>query len=132
MLQINRTRALVEDLEDGKRWTIPFYLINLEGRDIDIAPTKPRGLDRNSVKVGDRVAFRDRRGEEHFGEVTKLNQKTAAVQVGAVRWRVAYGLLAPVIEGDLGADDLALPGTWTRIEEGKDGSENQDTEEPRE
>ena len=61
-----------------------IYLINLEGQDAEIAPTRRRGLDRNSLKVGDRVAFTDRDGREQFGEVVKLNQKSAAVQVGGV------------------------------------------------
>ncbi|MBK1723151.1 hypothetical protein [Thiocystis violacea] len=115
LVQINRTRALVQNIADGKRWSIPFYQINLEGKDAEIGATKRRGLDRNSVKVGDRVAFRDRNGLDRFGEVVKLNQKTAAVLVGATRWRVGYGLLSHVIDGNLGDDTLALPGTWTRI-----------------
>ena len=117
LLKMNRTRALVENLGDGKRWTIPFYLINLDGQDVEIAARKQRTLDRNSLKVGDRVAFKDRRGQELFGQVLKLNTKTAAVQVGGTRWRVGYGLLAPVIDGDLGGDDGLLPGQWERVDE---------------
>ena len=48
--------------------------------------------------------------------MVKLNTKTASVQVGTVRWRVGYELLAPVIDGALGdlvADPLALPGDWS-------------------
>lgn len=115
LLELNRTRALVQNSADGKRWTIPFYLINLDGQDVEIAARQRRGLDRNSLKVGDRVAFRDRQGREQFGQVVKLNPKSASVQVGQTRWRVSYSLMAPVIDGDLGADALALPGSWTRI-----------------
>jgi hypothetical protein len=117
LLKMNRTRALVENLSDGKRWTIPFYLINLEGQDVEIAAQKRRTLDRNSLKVGDRVAFKDRRGQELFGQVLKLNPKTAAVQVGRARWRVAYSLLAPVIDGALGSDNDLLPGHWERVDD---------------
>ncbi len=56
LLKVNRTRALVQNSLDGKRWTIPFYLINLDGQDVAIAARQRRGLDRNSLKVGDRVA----------------------------------------------------------------------------
>ncbi len=115
LLEINRTRAVVQNSVDGKRWTIPFYLINLDGQAVDIAPGARRALDRNRLKVGDRVAFKDRQGQERFGQVLKLNPKSVAVQVGETRWRVAYSLLAPVIDGDLGTDDRALPGTWARI-----------------
>ncbi|MGD8207530.1 MAG: hypothetical protein PVH47_05590 [Thiohalocapsa sp.] len=114
LLKLNRTRAEVRSLADGRLWTIPFYLIDLDGRDVDIASRKPRSLDRNSLKVGDRVAFTDRSGEERFGRVTKLNQKSAAVQVGATRWRVGYSLLAPVIDGDVGDAVDALPGEWSQ------------------
>jgi hypothetical protein len=61
-------------------------------------------LDRNRVKVGEIVSFRDRQGQEHFGEVVKLNQKTASVMVDRTRWRVAYGLLSPVIDGERAAE----------------------------
>jgi hypothetical protein len=116
LLEIRRTRALVQNIGDGKRWNIQFYLINVDGRDVEIAAQGQRKLDRNSLSVGDRVAFRDRHGHERFGEVVKLNPKSAAVMVGTARWRVSYGLLAPVIDGDLGdADPLALPGEFTRL-----------------
>ena len=118
LLEVNRTRALVQNSLEGKRWTIPFYLINLDGQDVEIAARQRRGVDRNSLKVGDRVVFEDRQGREQFGQVLKLNPKSASVQVGPTRWRVGYGLMAPVIDGALGADDLALPGSWTRISDG--------------
>jgi hypothetical protein len=35
----------------------------------------------------------------------ELNPKTAAVLVGRTRWRVAYALLAPIIDGERGDDD---------------------------
>ncbi|MCF7985158.1 MAG: hypothetical protein K9L70_12205, partial [Thiohalocapsa sp.] len=100
LLELRRTRAVIENLDDGKRWAIPFYLINLDGHEADIAPRPSRPLDRNRVKVGEIVSFRDRQGQEHFGEVVKLNQKTASVMVDLTRWRVAFGLLSPVIDGD--------------------------------
>ncbi|NEX23700.1 hypothetical protein G3480_26105 [Thiorhodococcus mannitoliphagus] len=129
LLKINRTRAVVKNIGDGRRWTIPFYLINLDGQDAEIASTKRRGLDRNSVKVGDRVAFKDRNGHENFGEVVKLNQKSAAVLVGSVRWRVSYGLLESVIDGALGNEELALPGTWRQLEGASGEIEDAEIEE---
>lgn len=117
LLEIRRTRALVQNIGDGKRWNIHFYLINLDGQDVEIAPRHQRKLDRNSLRVGDRVAFKDRHGYERFGEVVKLNPKSAAVMVGTTRWRVAYGLLMPVIDGDLGsADPRLLQGECTRLQ----------------
>jgi hypothetical protein len=126
LLEIRRTRALVQNIGDGKRWNIQFYLINVDNQDIEIAAQGRRKLDRNSLSVGDRVAFKDRHGHERFGEVVKLNPKSAAVMVGTVRWRVAYGLLMPVIDGDLGSGDpLALPGHFTRLND--DGPADDDS-----
>jgi hypothetical protein len=105
---IHRTRASVIDIEDGQPWKIPFYMIDLEGKDVQIAATAPRGVDRNSLRVGDQVAFQDRNGQERYGEVIKLNAKTAGVRVKGSRWRVAYSLLSPVIEGDLGGPEPEL------------------------
>jgi hypothetical protein len=115
LLEINRTHALVQNTCDGERWSIEFGAINVDGQDAAIAAHGHRKLDRNSLRVGDRVAFKDRHGHERFGEVVKLNPKSAAVMVGTVRWRVAYGLLMPVIDGDLRSDPLALPGDFTRV-----------------
>ncbi len=117
LLRINRTRAEVQNIADGKPWTIPFYLIDLEGQDVAIAARKHQSLDRNSLRVGDRVAFMDRHGEERYGQILKLNLKSASVQVGAGRWRVGYSLLAPVIDGAVGSAMDALPGQWTEIAE---------------
>ncbi len=117
LVQIKRTRALVENLGDGKRWNISFHLINLDGQKVDIAGRKPRKLDRNSLKVGDRVAFKDRHGQEQFGHVLKLNPKSAAVQVGKVRWRVGYSLLAPVFDSDASSDVDLLPGQWEPVDD---------------
>ncbi|MCC7277017.1 MAG: hypothetical protein IT487_01710, partial [Chromatiaceae bacterium] len=89
----------------------------LEGEDVAIAARKRQALDRNSLRVGDRVAFKDRHGQERFGQVVKLNVKSASVQVGAGRWRVGYSLLAPVIDGVVGSALDALPGQWTEIAE---------------
>jgi len=119
LLRINRTRAEVKNVGDGKPWTIPFYLIELEGQDVAIAPQKRRSLDRNSLRVGDRVGFKDRQGQERFGQVVKLNPKSASVQVGAMRWRVGYGLLVSVIDGALGDATGALPGQWVAITDGE-------------
>lgn len=121
LLRINRTRAEIRNLADGKPWTIPFYLIDMEGQDVAIAARKRQALDRNSLRVGDRVGFKDRQGLERFGQVVKLNPKTASVQVDAMRWRVGYSLLVPVIDGDLGDGVEALPGQWIGIAEEETG-----------
>ena len=109
IVELKRTRALVENRHDGKLWNIPFYHINLDHADIAISRSTGK-LDRNSLKVGDKVVFKDRKGNERFGEVIKLNQKTAGVLVGTARWKVGYGLLSLILEGELGSETYLIEG----------------------
>ena len=109
IVELKRTRALVKNLHDGALWNIPFYHINLNHADVSISGSTGK-LDRNSLKVGDKVAFKDRKGSERFGEVIKLNQKTAGVLVGATRWKVGYRLLSSIIEGELGGATHLIEG----------------------
>lgn len=109
IVELKRTKVLVKNHHDGELWNIPFYFINLDRADVAIS--NPSGeLDRNSLKIGDRVAFKDRKGNELFGEVIKLNPKTAGVLVGTTRWKVGYGLLSSIIEGEVGSEQNAIEG----------------------
>jgi len=109
IIELNRTRLLVKNRHDGKLWDIPYYHVNLDHANIAIS--KPTGkLDRNSLKVGDKVAFKDRKGNELFGEVIKLNPKTAGVLVGTARWKVDYSLLSLIIDGELGSEMNLIEG----------------------
>jgi hypothetical protein len=109
IVKLNRTRLLVKNRHDGKLWNIPYYHINLDHVDIAIVDSSGK-LSRNSLKVGAQVAFKDKKGNELFGEVVKLNQKTAGVLVGAVRWRVGYGLMSLVIDGEMGSQRNLIGG----------------------
>ena len=109
IIELKRTRALVKNRHDGKLWNIPFYHINLDHADIAISGSTGK-LDRNSLKVGDKVAFKDRKGNERFGEVKKLNQKTAGVLVGTAQWKVSYSLLSLIIEGESGREANLIEG----------------------
>jgi len=109
IIELKRTRALVKNRHDEMLWNIPFYHINLDHVDIAISDSTGK-LDRNSLKVGDKVAFKDRKGNERFGEVIKLNQKTVGVLVGTARWKVGYSLLSLIIEGELGSETNLIEG----------------------
>jgi hypothetical protein len=109
VVELKRTRVLVKNRHDGKLWNIPFYFINLDRADVAIS-NRTGKLDRNSLKIGDKVAFKDRKGNELFGEVIKLNPKTAGVLVGTTRWKVGYGLLSSIIEGELGREPNVIEG----------------------
>jgi hypothetical protein len=109
IVELKRTRALVKNRHDGALWDIPFYHINLTHTDVRIFGSTGK-LDRNSLKVGDKVAFKDKKGNELFGEVIKLNPKTASVSVGTTRWKVGYRLLSSIIEGERGNDSNVIEG----------------------
>ena len=83
--------------------------INLDHADVAISSPTDQ-LDRNRLKRGDKVAFKDRKGHDLFGEVIQLNPKTAEVLVGTTRWKVSYRLLSSIIEGELGSDTHVIEG----------------------
>ena len=99
---LKRTRLLVENTHDHQRWSVPFCSVNLAGVDTDIrSPANQNGLDKSQLKIGDQVGFRDRQNNELYGQVIRLNRKTATVLVGdASKWRVAYSLLFPIVDGE--------------------------------
>lgn len=102
VIQPKKTRCLVKNLKDGKRWDIPFYYINLEGVDTDIkTESQQTGIPKTALKVGDNIGFKDKDHEDIYGEVIRLNQKTATIQVDMhSQWRVSYSLLFPVLDGE--------------------------------
>jgi len=107
LLQVRKTRALIQESESGKRWTIPLYMINLEQGDTDLAPQK-QGVDRLSLRIDDRVGFKRKNGEELFGSVIKLNPKRAKVRADDTIWSVPYSMLFTIIDGEQGGD-LFIP-----------------------
>lgn len=102
ILELRRTRLLVENLGDGKPWLIPFCAVNVDEVETELR-TAPRhnALDRSSLKVGDQIGFRDRQNQDKYGQVVALNPKTATILTSdQQKWRVAYQFLFPVIDGD--------------------------------
>jgi len=102
VIQPKKTRCLVQDIKDSKRWDIPFYYINLADVDTDIRPkSEQTGIPKAALKVGDKVGFKNKDYEDIYGEVIRLNQKTATIQVDMHnQWRVSYDLLFPVLDGE--------------------------------
>ena len=105
IIDIRKTRVTVRDMDDGKRWDIPLYMLNLEGIDTSIRPVKRKGgLDRNSLKIGDLVGWNSKLGHHLYGVIEKLNPKMALVRLGTGEsWRVAYSLLFTVMDGEVHA-----------------------------
>jgi len=104
ILKVQRTRCLVRNINDQKRWTLPFYYLNLDAVDADIQPAKNAvGIPKSSLKVGAKVGFKDKQNNDLFGEVIRLNPKRATVRINEhSRWLVNYKNLFYVIEGELG------------------------------
>ena len=103
VIELHRTRLLVENQHDNQRWSIPFGAVNIDGVETDIraAAAEQRALDRSRLKVGDAVGFRDRQNQDKYGRVVGLNQKTATILTSDnQKWRVAYQFLFPVIESN--------------------------------
>jgi len=101
IIELRRTRLLVENRQDKKRWSIPFGAVNIDGVETNIraAVAEPQGLNRSRLKVGDRVGFRNRQNQDRYGQVMALNPKTATIlTIDQQRWRVAYQFLFPVID----------------------------------
>ncbi len=93
LLKFHRTRVIVENLQDQKQWSIPYYALNIHRTDAKIEENAREGLGRNEVSVGDHVGFIDRGGYERNGKVIRLNQKTVTLECEKGMWRVAYELL---------------------------------------
>lgn len=104
ILKIQRTRCLVRNTKDQKSWNLPFYYLNLDNIDTDIQPAKNAvGIPKSSLKLGDKVGFKDKQRNELFGEVIRLNQKTATIKIDEHHeWLVSYKGLIRVIEGEIG------------------------------
>jgi hypothetical protein len=98
--KLQRTHADVINLNDGKPWRIPYYMLNVHGVEIRLPYTQAQGLSRQTLSVGDWVGFVDKHGVEWAGAVQKLNPKTASIQCQNGRWRVAYALLFRVLNPD--------------------------------
>lgn len=101
ILELKRTRVFVQEQETGARYSIPVYWINTEDSDLPEARrSNAKGIPRSELRVGDQVGFRDRNNMTRCGQVIRLNPKTATLLVdGRSKWRVGYGFLFDVIDG---------------------------------
>ncbi len=107
IIKFKRTRLLVENIHDKQQWNIPFYWVNLDNVDTDIAASAQMGLEKSQLKVGDTVRFQDRQNNDVYGEIIRLNQKTVTIKTDTnAQWRVAYRFLYLVIDGVQGYPNL--------------------------
>lgn len=99
--KFDRTRIHVEHVEDGQKWRIPYYMVNLGGVDVSVSQQgKNRSITANDHAVGQQIGFYDKESRERSGVIERINQKSVSIHTETGRWRVAYCYLFPVIEGD--------------------------------
>ncbi|MBT9318011.1 peptidylprolyl isomerase [Leptothoe spongobia] len=106
LIKFQRTKVVVKNLEDHEEWIIPYYALNIYGANTIITENVKEGLGRNEVTVGDQVGFFDRDGNERYGKVIRLNQKTVTLDCNHQKWRVAYSFLFKVIDLDVNVTQL--------------------------
>ncbi len=100
VIKLKRTKILVKNLHDKKLWNMPFYWINMDDVDTDIQASAGKGVEKSELKVGDTVCYRDRQNRDVYGEVIRLNRKTATVVITTgEKWRVGYSYLHLIIDG---------------------------------
>lgn len=113
VVEIKRSRALIQNDHDKKLWAIPFYMINLQGAHVD-SHASPAKVRRDSLRVGDAVGYRSRTHREVYGVVIKLNRKTATVQLATgQQWGVPYSLLFYILDVQAGTIAEALDHQFT-------------------
>lgn len=106
VLELRRKQVVVLDVVTHKRWLISYAAINLDGADVEIREKPRQGLGRNEVAAGDIVGFVDRDQQQRSGRIVRLNDKTVTLLCGQQQWRVAYGLLHRVVDGDSAHGEL--------------------------
>lgn len=112
VIDIKRTRVLVRNLHDLKKWNIPFFMINVEDVATDITyPTTPRGMNRNEIRIGDIVGFKNKSNKNVRGEVMRINPKTVSIFVEPnQKWRVSYSMLYPIVDGEKAHEQQFIEG----------------------
>jgi len=113
VVEIKRSRALIQNDHDKKLWDIPFYMINLQQALVDF-PVSLAKVSRDSLRVGDAVGYRSRTQREVYGVVVKLNRKTATVRLATgQQWTVSYSLLFYILDAQQGTIAPALNHQFT-------------------
>ncbi len=95
LLDMNQKKVVVLDHEQNKRFVIPYYMLNIDGTDTEIYESKStKSLTANTLKVGDRVGFINKDGDNIAGIIKRINHKTVTLETNSGhQWRVAYSFL---------------------------------------
>ena len=120
VIELKRVRVLVRNKHDMKRWTIPFYMVNVEDVATEIThPTTAKGMNRNEIRIGDLVGFRSKSNKNVRGKVMRINPKTVTLFVEPnQKWRVSYSMLYPIIDGEKAHEQKFIEGVVIERERG--------------
>ena len=88
--EVQRNCVYAIDKGTEKKWSVPFYAINLAHVNTNIHfSTNKTALDRNQLHVGENIGFIGKNDQEMYGIITQLNPKTASITArDGSRWRV--------------------------------------------
>ena len=101
ILRIGRSRAEVQENITQKRWSIPFYYLNLDHIETEIMSLNIKGMSKAELSIGCTVGFvNNKDNKEYIGQVSKLNPKRAVILVENTAWTVPYSMLFPVIASE--------------------------------
>jgi hypothetical protein len=109
LLDIKRTRAIVREVETGKRWTLPFYYLNLDHIATKLVANNKRGMSKAELYIGYTVGFvNSKNNQDYIGQIVKLNPKRAVLLVGNEEWQVPYQMLFDIIDSELDSSSTLL------------------------
>lgn len=101
IIQKNPKYVLIQQIDTSKHWKIPYYMLNLASKNIDVSVSSGKSLTKDDVKVGECAGFESDKGQI-TGMIIRRNQKTVTLLTrDNCRWRVSYGSLFKVIDADL-------------------------------
>jgi hypothetical protein len=105
VVRVNKTRALVRNIDSLTYTNVPFYMFNVDNIPIhqNINPQAKIVLSKNNLKIGDKVGWHSNRSaQDFFGTVIKLNPKTAVIKLPDNQvWHVTYSLLFPIFDSEV-------------------------------
>ncbi len=105
IIQKNPKYVLIQQLENNKHWKIPYYMLNLEFKNIDVT-MRNKILKKDDFRIGECAGF-ERESGQVIGVIVRRNQKTATLATrDNCRWRVSYACLFKIVDAEL--SDLFL------------------------
>jgi len=100
VLQLQATRATVQDTATHMHWKLPYAAIVADPaqRAEQALPMPPRPVDAFTFKLGDTVSFTDKHLRERIGTITRINAKSCSLLCDGEQWRVSPGLLRKITD----------------------------------